>query len=327
MSAETNPTPLEMSIATFKIVRRMAVSKKDGRRTRQPATRGDLVSLHSPSACRGSLPEGTATASLMHIVKRRQLGAGGSPTTCPWSARQWLRVRGGGMNAGHALRLASKALPWQRCDVWGRFRPGMWVAGGDPGFPVSRIRGSAFTLHLASTFYFAPFDLRQGGASKVAAVRITTSHSPTRKPRYGYRALLRPVTALRVNRGFLVPPREKRPRLAFILASAESEALPGARACFAGSTGAVLPVCAASAKRPCCYASNSSSSAGKKSGAATKLMRVLKWCMCIGMPHAVQWVSSSTRTLVRMTAMRATIGARPAKNDVDAFHDNPLLLI
>jgi len=52
------------------------------------------------------------------------------------------------------------------------------VAGGDPGFPVSRIRGSAFTLHLASTFYFAPFDLRQGGASKVAAVRITTSHSP-----------------------------------------------------------------------------------------------------------------------------------------------------
>ena len=30
--------------------------------------------------------------------------------------------------------------------------------------------------------------------------------------------------------------------LAFILASAESEALPDARACFAGSTGAVLPV-------------------------------------------------------------------------------------
>ena len=87
---------------------------------------------------------------------------------------------------------------------------------------------------------------------------------------------------------FLVPPREKRPRLAFILASAESEALPGARACFAGSTGAVLPVCAASAKRPCCYASNASSSAGKKSGTATKPMRVLKWCMCIGMPHAVQ---------------------------------------
>jgi len=31
--------------------------------------------------------------------------------------------------------------------------------------------------------------------------------------------------------------------LAFILASAESEALPDARACFAGSTGAVLPFC------------------------------------------------------------------------------------
>ena len=34
----------------------------------------------------------------------------------------------------------------------------------------------------------------------------------TRKPRHGYRALLRPVTALRVNRGFLVRPLAKAPR-------------------------------------------------------------------------------------------------------------------
>lgn len=36
---------------------------------------------------------------------------------------------------------------------------------------------------------------------------VVLSHSPTSKPRYGYRALLRPVTALRVNRGLLVGAR------------------------------------------------------------------------------------------------------------------------
>jgi hypothetical protein len=55
------------------------------------------------------------------------------------------------------------------------------VAGSDlrlSGFTDQRVTLSPHIL--PPTFYFAPFVLRYGGASKVAAVRITTAHSPTR---------------------------------------------------------------------------------------------------------------------------------------------------